>query len=84
MPVNVQHQGCLFSIEEMTRTGEQHRRDVAAFFTHGPCALDSITLTDPKRVFAMLSCYYNYPWLRADQARADVAIPVARLVSATI
>jgi hypothetical protein len=86
MPVNVQHEGFLFSIEEMMRTGEQHQRDVAAFFAHGPCALDSITLIDPNRVFAMLSCYYKYPSLRtaasADEAEALGAVEAFGAVGA--
>jgi hypothetical protein len=64
MPISVRHEGHLFSIEEMTRTGEQHQRDVAAFFSQGPGALDSIVINDPARIFAMLSCYYKFPWVR--------------------
>lgn len=52
----------MFSIEEMTRTGEQHQRDIAAFFLQGPGALDAtIVINDPARIFAMLSCYYKGP-----------------------
>ena len=65
MPIRVRHEGHLFSIEEMTRTGEQHQRDVAAFFSKGPGALDAIVLDDPTRIFAMLSCYYKFPWVRS-------------------
>jgi hypothetical protein len=65
MPISVRHEGHLFSIEEMTRTGEQHQRDVAAFFSQGPSALDAIVIHDPARIFAMLSCYYKFPWVRS-------------------
>ena len=67
MPISVQHAGYLFSIEEMTHTGEQHQRDVAAFFSQGPgaAALDAIVIHDPARIFAMLSCYYKFPWVRS-------------------
>jgi hypothetical protein len=65
MPISVRHEGHLFSIEEMTRTGEQHQRDVAAFFSQGPGALDAIVINDPARIFAMLSCYYKFPWVRS-------------------
>jgi hypothetical protein len=74
MSILVRHDGYVFSVEEMTVAGEKHQCDARRFFETfpqlGPSALDSITLHDPDRVFAMLSCYYRFPTLRANIPQA--------------